>query len=185
VGGGGMVDISGASSLSSTERKARRSAQPGQQSCKVVADGGEHSVGRVAFAAEQKVAAHPMVALEVADHRLDRGSSLQLSPDLPRHTALLIRWEAIMGIRRGVSRHVSRRASAARWMSSSMTSTRKAPSPAQPETRRRSRAAFSSFLNGATHLGADACRIARSSALARHARSRSISYKLNSERKVG
>ena len=54
-----------------------------------MADGGEHGVGGVAFAAFEVAAAEVTFSLQVADHRFDGGPASQFAPDHPEHAALL------------------------------------------------------------------------------------------------
>ena len=54
-----------------------------------MADGGEHGVGGVAFAAFEIAAAEVTFGLQVADHRFDRGSASQLALDHTEDAALL------------------------------------------------------------------------------------------------
>src|SRR5262245_32905483 len=54
-----------------------------------VAGGGEDGVDGVAGGVGQMIAAHPVLALQVADHRLDGRAAFHLSPDGRRHTPLL------------------------------------------------------------------------------------------------
>ena len=55
--------------------------EPSEQQAEVVAGGGEHGVDRVADAAGEAIAFDQAVALEMADHRLDRVAPTQLAPD--------------------------------------------------------------------------------------------------------
>jgi hypothetical protein len=51
------------------------------EQAEVEARGGEHGVDAVAVAALERVAAHPVVVLEMADHRLDGGATPHLAAD--------------------------------------------------------------------------------------------------------
>jgi hypothetical protein len=53
--------------------QAQQNPQPGEDEAEVVADGGEHGVGGVAFAAFEIAATEVTFGLQVADHRFDGG----------------------------------------------------------------------------------------------------------------
>src|SRR4029077_20209533 len=55
--------------------------EPAQEQTEVVASRGEHGVDAVAVAAFEVVAAHPVLGLEVAHDRLDRGTAAHLAAD--------------------------------------------------------------------------------------------------------
>src|ERR1051325_7227316 len=61
--------------------RAQKRLQPAQEQAEVVAGGGEDGVDAIAVAALQVVAAHAVLALDVADHRLDAGAALHLAAD--------------------------------------------------------------------------------------------------------
>ena len=63
------------------ELGAQERLKPSQEQFEVVARGGEDGVGAVAFAALEVVAAHAVLGLEVADHRLDGGAAPHLAAD--------------------------------------------------------------------------------------------------------
>ncbi len=52
--------------------------EPAAEQAEVVAGGGEHGVDAVAVAALEMVTAHPVVVLEMADHRLDGGAATRI-----------------------------------------------------------------------------------------------------------
>jgi hypothetical protein len=54
---------------------AQKALKPAQKQTEVVASRGEHGVDAVAIAAFEVVAAHPVLGLEVANDRLDRGTA--------------------------------------------------------------------------------------------------------------
>ena len=53
--------------------------QPGDEAAEVVGCGGEDCVDGIAARMGERIAAHAMVVLEMANDRLDSGASLQLS----------------------------------------------------------------------------------------------------------
>ena len=63
--------------------------QPDQQEPEVVADGGEHGIGGVAGAPGEVVAAHAVVLLEMANHRLHGRPAAELALDLGGDATLL------------------------------------------------------------------------------------------------
>lgn len=64
----------------------------------VVSDGGEDGVCGIADAAFEVAAADATLSLEVADHRLDGGSTSQLPFDGTEHAALLTGCGANLGV---------------------------------------------------------------------------------------
>src|SRR5262249_21433977 len=60
---------------------AQKPLEPAQEQTEVVASRGEHGVDAVAVAAFEVVAAHPVLGLEVANDRLDRGTAAHLAAD--------------------------------------------------------------------------------------------------------
>jgi len=60
---------------------AQNPLEPAQQQVEVEAGGGEDGVDAVAIAALEIIAAHAVLGLEMADHRLDRGAALHLAAD--------------------------------------------------------------------------------------------------------
>ena len=54
---------------------------PAEQQAEVVAGGGEDGVDAIALGSLEIVAAHAVLGLEMADHRLDRGTALHLAAD--------------------------------------------------------------------------------------------------------
>jgi hypothetical protein len=74
--------------LSCTERGEERRdegtqklSQPAEQKAEVVACGGEDGIDAIALASLEVIAVHAVVALDVADDRLDRGSAAHLAAD--------------------------------------------------------------------------------------------------------
>ena len=63
--------------------------QPPDEATEVVAGGSEDGIGGVAGAVPEIVAAHSVLGFEIADDRLDGGTSAQLALDRRRHPPLL------------------------------------------------------------------------------------------------
>jgi hypothetical protein len=61
------------------ENGAQKRREPPQEEVEVEAGGSEDGIDAVAVLANEEVAVHAMVGLEVADHRLDGGSALHLA----------------------------------------------------------------------------------------------------------
>jgi hypothetical protein len=53
--------------------------QPAQEQREVVAGGGEHGVGTVTLATLEIIAVHAVIALQMADHRLDGRAAAHLA----------------------------------------------------------------------------------------------------------
>ena len=92
----------------SDQESEQQEPQPGDEAAEVVSGGGEHGVDGVAAGMGKVVAAHAVVVLEMADHRLDGGAAFERALDLIGDAALLARRvdsEPVLG--RGVVAAVS------------------------------------------------------------------------------
>ena len=78
--------------------QAPKSPQPGEDTAKVVADGGEDDVSRVAGTAFEVAAAEVTIGLQVSDDGFDGGAAAQLALDDTEDAALLARDEDSAGI---------------------------------------------------------------------------------------
>ena len=65
----------------SRPEKGAQSPEPGHEEPEVVAGRGQNGIDRVAMRAQQAIALHQTVALQVPDHGLNSVASAQLTPD--------------------------------------------------------------------------------------------------------
>lgn len=77
--------------------------EPPQEEAEVESDGSEERVGAVAVWAFEVVAAHAVLGLQVADHRLDGGPALHLATDRLGHPTDLARDEDPEAVRVAVA----------------------------------------------------------------------------------
>jgi hypothetical protein len=73
----------------SEQDSEQQESQPGDEAAEVVAHGGEYGVDGVAAGMGKVVAAHAVIILKMADHRLDGGAAFERALDLVGDAALL------------------------------------------------------------------------------------------------